>query len=179
MRTLIATLCILGMISLVINVAVRAGTESTVTCSVTPGSYSVSVATSTYNYGSMTINSTASSTDDIATNDGGLTEKFNIKGADAATTSPYIWTLNTDLGTDIYMHAFSATNTQASGAATTTDPETSWVALATGYQVLAASVAQSGTKTFWLDMRTPSAAGASTTYGQIYETTVTVQAAAP
>lgn len=179
MRELIATICILAMVSLVINVAVRAGTEATVTVSVIPGSYSVSVATSTYDYGSMLINSTASSSDDIATNDGQLTEKLQIKGADAATTSPYIWTLSEDIGTDIYTHAFTAIDGLVTGAATGTDPETSWVALGTGYQTLAASVAQSGTKQFWLDIRTPSAAGASTTYGEIYETTVTVLAAAP
>lgn len=181
MKSFVAIILILGMMGLFAGMVVEGGTTATVTARVTPGQISVAVAPSTYSYGIMAINATASSTRATSTNDGGLTENFDIQGSNAA-TSTYLWDISTTtLGTDRYMHAYTTDSTEQSGTATGTNAATGWVPLDKGgtYNTLATNVTQNSTQAFWLDMRTPSAAGASTTYNQVYETTVTVRASTP
>ena len=143
---------------------------------------SISVDVANYDYGTMAMNSTASSTVIIATNNGGDTENFDILGSDAATTSPYMWELSTSTtGIDIYMHAYTTDSTEPSGTATGTDPAVGWAPLDKDgtYNTLATGVSQGNTVQFYLDMRTPATAGALTTYDTSYDTTVTVRASAP
>ena len=179
MKSIIATICILGMVGLVLGIVVKADETDTISCSVTPANISVSVDLGSHNYGAMLINSTASSTVVFtATNDGGLTEDFNILGTDAATTTG-TWTLSpTTRGTDIYMHCFATNLNLLSGTATGTNPAANWVGLNkdANYTTLATGIGTGLTEEFVLDMWTPASAGAQTDYGEIYDTTVTVQA---
>ena len=179
MKSLVIAICIWGVIGLLLGIAVKAGVTDAITCSVTPANISVSVDLASHNYGAMLINSTASSTVEFtATNDGGLTEDFNILGADAATTTG-TWALSSSSpSTDIYMHCFATNLTLASGSATGTDPAVAWVGLDKNstYTSLATGIGTGLTEVFVLDMRTPTVAAAQTNYGEIYDTTVTVQA---
>lgn len=75
------------------------------------------------------------------------------------------------------MHCFTTDLAKTSGAATGTDPSANWVGLdSSDYATLAAGIAVLGSEEFALDMRTPTAAGAQTDYGEQYDTTITVQA---
>jgi hypothetical protein len=178
MKSLVVTICILGIIGLVIGMTVKGDETDYITCSVTPATISVSVEPVSHNYGTMLINATASSTIATSTNTGGIIENFNILGADAATTT-LIWTLSpTGRGTDIYMHCFTTNLSLQSGSATGTSPASAWVGLDKGsnYKTLATGIGVGANEEFVLDMRTPSVAGAQTDYGEQYDTTVTVQA---
>lgn len=179
-KSLLATICILGIAGMVIGTIAEAG--DTVTATVTPGNYAVSVLPTSAAYAGMTLSATKTSAQITATNDGSLTAKLNIIGADATYTS-YTWTQSTTApGTDIFVHAFSTkTVAPATGATLGTDPTVEWVALdkTSTYKTLVASVAAAGTQTFKLDMRTPTAAGAGTSFGNQYSTSVVVAAVAP
>jgi hypothetical protein len=105
---------------------------------------SVSISDGTITYGTLSSNSsqdtTASGLNDTqtATNDGNVSETFNIKGQNSAA-----WTLAATNGADQYIHEFS------------TDGGTNWIALSTSYQTLATGVASSGTQDFDLKITTP------------------------
>ena len=125
----------------------------------------------------MTLNSTKASGTITATNDGTLTAKFLINGANA-TYSTYTWTLSPSIGTiDQYVHAYTTDLTEASGTAIGTDYTTGWEDLLATNSNLAASVAVSGTQTFQLDMRTPQSVSGG--LGNQFSTTVTVTATQP
>jgi hypothetical protein len=179
-KSLIIPVSILGVIGLTIGSIVSAG--NTVTATVTPGNYSVSVSPASANYSGMTLSETKSSATITATSDGSLAAKINIIGADATYTT-YTWTQSTTApGTDTFVHAFSTKATApASGATLGSDPTVEWVALDKGatYKTLVASLASAGTQDFKLDMRTPTTAGAETSFGNQYSTSVTLQAVAP
>lgn len=180
MKTLLATICILGIAGMMIGTMARAG--NTVTATVTPGNYAVSVLPTSAPYGGMTLSATVTSTQITATNDGSLTAKLNIIGSDA-TYSTYTWTQSTTApGTDIFVHAFTTKAiSPASGATLGSDPAIAWVSLdkTSTYKTLVASVASLGTQAFTLDMRTPTTAGAGTSFGHEYSTSVVVAAVAP
>ena len=179
MKSLLVTISILAIIGLGIGTMINA--VDTVTCTVTPGNYSVSVLPTSDPHGAMTLSATNRGTLITATNAGSLTAKLNIIGADA-TYSSFTWILSTSApGTDTYIHAFSTAANPTSGTATGTDPTAGWVSLDKGstYKTLNASVSSSGTEEFYLDMRTPTAAGAGTSFGSEYSTNVTVAAVAP
>jgi hypothetical protein len=164
---------------MVIGIGAKAG--DTVTATVTPGNYSVSVSPGSENYGGMLINATKTSATITATNDGTLTAKINILGSDATYTT-YTWTLSTTApGQDIYVHAFSTKGTPpVTGDTLGADPTVEWVALDKGanYKTLVASLGSTLTQDFHLDMRTPSSAGVETSFGNEYSTDVTLQAVA-
>lgn len=180
-KSFLATICILGIVGMVIGAVAEAG--NTVTATVTPGNYSVSVSPATVAYTSMTLSATKMSATITATNDGSLAEKINILGADA-TGGGKTWTQSTTApGTDTFVHAFTTKATPpATGTALgTTDPTTDWISLdkVSTYKTLVASVAAAGTQDFHLDMRTPTTAGAETAFGTEYSMSVTLQAVAP
>lgn len=177
MKSLIATICILAVLGVLMGTMASAG--DTVSCTVTPGNYSVSVSPSSDPHGSMTLASSHTGTKITATNNGTLTAKINIKGADA-TYSSYTWTLSTTApGEDIYVHAYSTKDpAPATNGTLGSDPTTEWVSLDKGsnYKVLKASLAATLTQDFYLDFRTPATPAAGTSFGNVYSTTVTLQA---
>lgn len=179
-KSLLVTLFILGIVGMEIGARVEAG--NTVTATVTPGNYSVAISPATADYSGMTLSATKASATITATNDGSLASKFNIIGSDA-TYSTYTWTQSTTAaGADTFVHAFSTKATPpTSGATLGADPTTEWVSLdkTSTYKTLVASVAASGTQDFHLDMRTPTTAGAGTSFGNEYSMSVTLQAVAP
>ena len=109
---------------------------------------SVSVSDGVVTYGTLGQNSTKSThSGDLgdlqtATNDGDVTEDFNIKGQNSGN-----WTLGATAGSDIYVHQFCT--------ASCTTPPTNYTALTTGYQTLATGIAPTNNQTFDLYINTP------------------------
>ncbi len=128
---------------------------------------SVSVSDGVVIYGTMvagtsktTINLTDTQT---LTNDGNVTEIFNIKGQNAACP----WTLAATAGTDQYVHEFcKATDVSCAS------PPTNYTALTTSYQTLYTGVPASGTRQLDLRVTPPTASSCFTSQA----VDVTVQA---
>lgn len=157
-------------ITLIIGQYTTAASTASVGATVTVQNISVSVADGTVAYGTLGLNATASTRSPVdlqtATNNGNVTENFNIKGMDA-TGSTQTWTLAATAGSAQYIHGFCT--------ATCATPPTSYTALTTSYAALGAgAVAVSGTQTFDLYINTPTA----TTDYTVHTVDVTVQAVA-
>ena len=154
----------LALLSLVLGLAlpVVAADTDTLTATVTPQVIAVSVDIESVDYGVLNVSETSDpSTVITATNDGNVTEKFEIKGSNSTD-----WTLsNTAVGEDQFMHEF----------ATDDDSYVAYTALHnTDYATLDASVSTpTGTQLFKLQLKMPS----STTVTTEQSTTVTVLAA--
>lgn len=154
------------LVSVLFVPKIRAATTASVTATVTAQNVSVSVSDGTVTFGTLTLSATtdttSTGTDDsqTATNNGNVTETFNIKGQNSAA-----WTLAATQGSDQYFHKFCTTNCDASPT---------WTVLTTNYQTLGTGVATSGTKVFDLQIGMPSA---SSSYTQ-QSVDVTVQAVA-
>jgi len=109
---------------------------------------SVSVSDGIVAYGTLGQNSTkgthSGDLNDLqtATNDGNVTEDFNIKGQNSTN-----WTLGATAATDVYVHQFCTS--------TCTTPPTNYTALTTSYATLATGIAASGNQTFDLYINTP------------------------
>jgi hypothetical protein len=163
MKSLIATICILGMVGMIIGAVVQAAEEATVTATVTVQNISLTVSDGSIAYGTLGQNSTKSTCDltdtQTVTNNGNVTENFNIKGQNSAN-----WTLGTTPGSDVYVHKFS----------TSACPWSSGTALTTTYQTMATGIAPNGTATLNLQINTPNP---STVYTE-QQVNVTVQAVA-
>ena len=142
MKSLIATICILSLVGMVVGVVAQGADTASVAATVTVQNISVTVTDGTVAYGVMAAGAskdTLSPADlQTATNNGNVTENFNIRGTDSGT-----WTLGATAGSNVYVHKFS-TN---SGAA--------WTALTLVNQTLATGKAVSGTQTFDLQITTP------------------------
>lgn len=144
MKSLIASICILGLVGMVVGVAVQGAPEASVGATVTVQNISVAVADGTVTYGTMAVNTTKSTLvgelNDLqtATNNGNVTENFNIRGTDSGT-----WTLGAVAGSNVYVHKFS------------TDSGAAWTALTLANQTLATAKAVGGTQTFDLQITTP------------------------
>lgn len=152
--------------------AIGAATDA-VTATVTVLYSSISLDQTTFSYGSMNSN-TASSTLVLfgglgitATNNGG-TSQFDIYGANS-TGSGSGWTLASDNTGNNYTHKFC--NDTDNDCAT---PPTNYTALTTSPQTLDASVANSATVNFQLEITTPTT---PTDFSQ-QSAVVTVQATA-
>lgn len=124
---------------------------------------SVSVSDGVASYGITPANTSKSTLpadlNDIqtATNDGNVTEDFNIRGQDAS-GGGCAWTLASTNGSDQYVHQFcNDTDLDCSL------PPTNYTALTTSYQALDAGIAVSGTVDFQLRLTTPNP---SSCYGQ-------------
>jgi hypothetical protein len=101
-----------------------------------------------------------------ATNDGNVTENFNIKGQDA-TGGGCTWTLASSNGSNQYVHQFcNDTDLDCSS------PPTNYTALTTSYQTLDTGITASGEVDFQLRLTTPNP---SSCYGQ-QSVDVTIQA---
>src|SRR3989344_3706482 len=148
------------------NLLVWAADTGAVTATVTVQNISVSIFDGTVTYGTLSNNATADTTSgglndsQTATNDGNVTENFNIRGANSAS-----WTLAGTNGSDIYRHRFCTSDC---------DGTPTWNALTTSYQTLATGVATSGNQVFDLEIQTPNP---STVYTQ-QSVDVTVHAVA-
>jgi hypothetical protein len=139
----------------------------------TPPTVSVSVSDGAIDYGIMTTNASKSTIDlndmQTATNDGNVTENFNIKGQDA-TGAGCTWTLASTNGVDQYVHQFcNATDYDCS------NPPTNYVPLTTTYQTLKTGIPPNGTVKIHLRLITPTD---SSCYGQ-QSVNVTIQAVLP
>ena len=150
-KQLIATICILGLVGMVVGVIAQGATEDTVTATVTPGVVSVDVTPATFDYGYMTLNTSKTSheagqTSGITANVGTVHTDLNIRGANALGDPTGTWTLAGSTGSDIYVHEFGA------GA----DPG-SWTALTTSNATLTIGVTPSGSYIFGLRITTPTA----------------------
>lgn len=148
MKSTIATIAILALLGLGVGVIATAATESNVTATVTVQNISVSVADGNVTFGTLGLDTpkdtTSSGVDEtqIATNDGNITETFNIKGDDSGTS----WTLGSNAGNEIYANDFCITDCDGTPV---------WVELSTSYVELKAGVASSGTQDFDLRINTP------------------------
>jgi len=117
---------------------VEADTEGTVTATVTVQNISLSVSDGSISYGTLAVGTSATtatgdgdSVDDTqtVTNDGNVTEDFNIKGQDTGN-----WTLENTAGADQYVHEFCTSNC---------DSSPTWTPLTTSYDTLAEDIAAS------------------------------------
>jgi len=140
--------CLFALALMNFGAVVRAATEGTVTTTVTVQNISVTVTDGTVTYGTLANNSTkgthSGDLNDLqtATNNGNVTEDFNIKGQNSGD-----WTLAGTAGSDNYVHQFCT--------ASCTTPTTNYTVLTTSYQTLTTGVAASGTQTFDLYINTP------------------------
>ena len=172
MKSLIASIAILGLVGMVVGITASAATDGTVTATVTPQNISVSLSATSTNYGILALSTsdgsrtTATSSVFTVTNNGNVTENFDIRGASSTD-----WTLNSSpattgaVGSNQFVHRFDADSVFTTGTAK---------ALSTSNQTLGASIATSGTQDFVLQMNMPTAS--SVTAQQ--STTVTVVATA-
>ena len=146
MKSSIATICILGLVGMVVGVAVQGADTAPVTATVTVQNISVSVSDGTVAYGIIA----AGASQDTATlgdtqtakNEGNVTANLNIRGTDSAA-----WTLaETASGATNYRHAFSK------------DIFVTEDFLTLSNKTLALSVAPAGTQAFDLKITTPPSA---------------------
>jgi len=169
MRSLITSITILGLIGLAVGVAVQAVTTDDVTATVKVQNISVAVTNGIVTYGTLGAGTSEDTTlsgvnnTQTATNDGNVTEDFNIRGTDSAN-----WTLGASVGSDIYVHEFCKVDTGDC------DGTPVWAALTTGYATLKTGVTTGGTYDFDLQITTPSP---STSFVQ-QSVNVTVQVSA-
>lgn len=127
---------------------------------------SVSISDGTVTYGMMPANTSKTTLPgelndmQTATNDGNVTENFNIKTSNAVGGTQ--WTIGASPGTDVFVHQFSK------------DSGISWTAFtaADTYQTLTTGIVASGTQSFDLRITVPTA---SSDYQQ-KTITITVQA---
>ncbi len=104
LKFLIVILFVLGFVA---GISVKAADTASVTATVTAQNISVTVTDGTVAYGTISLSSskdtTTSGTNDsqTATNNGNVTENFNIKGQDSAN-----WTLAATAGPDQYVLHF-------------------------------------------------------------------------
>ena len=154
MKSLIATICILGMIGMVLGMTAKAAEEATVAATVMVRLLSVSVTDGQVAYGTMEQNTTKSTIptglDDqqTVTNSGNDTENFNIKGLNSTN-----WTLGATAGSDIYVHQFC--NGSGATGGPCASPPTGYTALTTSYATFATGIAVNATTTLNLQINTP------------------------
>lgn len=161
----IALVALAALVVGLFPLGVIAADTASVTATVTVQNISVTVTDGGILYGTLGQNSTKNTCDltdtQTATNNGNITENFNIKAiADVSTPD---WTIGATAGSNIYTHKVSKA---------TCPTFTATITLTTGYQGLATGITQSGNQTFDLEINTPNP---STVYTQ-QSVDVTVQA---
>ena len=173
MKFLITTICIFSLVGMVVGVAVQGADTAPVSATVTPKNISVSVSPTSVNYGILALSTsnasrtTATSSTFTATNNGNVTEKFDIRGTNA--TGDVTWTLNYDpantgtVGANQYVHRYDEGSTFTDGEAK---------ALSTSYLTLKTGVGTGSNAQFVLEMNMPTG---TTGYGE-KSSTVTVLA---
>lgn len=190
-KQLIATICILGLVGMVVGAGALA--TNTITATVTPGLVSVTVSPDTVGYGSMLMDETKAS-GTIGATAGTADVDLNIYGTNAeyaevsgeedlcpttGTLDYCTWDLSSSISADDdYVHAYTTDTAEPTGTTLGTAYTTEWVPLdySANVKTLAEDLAGGATQDFQLDMRTPASAGDETAMGKTYSTTVTVQA---
>ncbi|UZE92895.1 MAG: hypothetical protein IB617_01910 [Candidatus Nealsonbacteria bacterium] len=166
MKSLIATICILGMICIVTGLTVRAADTGTVSCTVTAKSIALTVSDGDVAYGTVaesgSQDTTSTGVDDTqtVTNTGNIAEQINIKTSGASGGAP--WTVGITAGSDVFVHSF----------ATTTDETWQILDTVNEYETASSSVAVSGTLDIDLKINVPT----SSTDNEEKTITVTIQA---
>ena len=147
MKSLIVSIAIVGVIGLAVGTGAGALTTSDVTATVTVQNISVSVTDGIVDYGTIAAGASQDTLPanlgdlQTATNDGNVTETFNIKGTNSGS-----WTLaSTASGATNYKHEFSKDAFATPGTALTTP----------GYQTLASGIIAGNSQTFDLKITTP------------------------
>jgi hypothetical protein len=147
MKSLVTTLCTLGVVGMVIWVAVLGATEATITATVTVQNISLSVSDGSIAYGVLPVNTSRDTCylDDTqtVTNDGNVAEDFNIKGKNSEN-----WTLGSTPGSEVYVHKFATSSCPVTWGGT---------ALTTSYQTMATNIPVNGSATLNLQITTPTA----------------------
>jgi len=166
MKSSIVNIFILGLIGMLIGTGAVGGSTTTVSCSVSVTSVSLSLSDGGVDYGILGLNATTSTVDlggetQVITNDGNVTEDFNVISSDAVGTTT--WELAGAAASDAFEHKCASSSTS-----TWTDfnsDNTSYIALYT-------SIASSSTSSLDLLINTPTA----TDDYEAHTITVTVQA---
>jgi len=152
---------------------VGADDTAVVSATVTPQNISVSVSPTSVDYGTLPLSTTdlnrsmAESVVITASNNGNVTEDFNIRGSNSTD-----WTLSSSpdatgtVGTDQFAHRFDAGSTFVNAEAAALDSVT--------YKSLSVDIVQSGNQDFVLQMNMPTSSSVTTQQS----TDVTVQATA-
>ncbi len=138
----------LAVVGLLVAGLAQAADIATVTATVTVQNISVQVSDGTVTYGTLGQNATADTEPadgQTVTNDGNVTENFNIRGQHSAN-----WTLAATAGSNQYIHRFC--NDTVNDCTT---PPASYTALTTNYQTLATGINASGSVLFQLQINTP------------------------
>lgn len=159
--------CLLALVLVSLGTVAKAATTGAVTATVTVQSISITVTDGTVAYGTLGTSSTKDTTSSgvndsqTATNDGNVTEDFNILGQSSGA-----WTLGSTADSETYTHKWCTSDC---------DGTPTWTALTTSYQTLVASIAASGgTQIFDLEIGTPTS---TSTYTE-QSVDITVQAVA-
>lgn len=180
MKSLIASITILGLVGMVVGVAVKGAGTGTVAATVTPQLIAVSVSDGNVSYGVLNYSASAGSptTEDtvtlgetqVITNDGNVNQNFAVKSSDAIKSTGTIdWdlVLAVDIDTDDYCHQYS------------TDAGTSWTdfPINNGYTAdIITGIAPAGTDDLDLQILMPTG---STDIDDTKTITVTVLATTP
>lgn len=174
MKSLIVSICILGLVGLITGITSWAATTGTVTATVTARNSSITISTDgSIAYGTVDLSGSTSTdvgvggigtVDPETFQNTGSVAQFNIKTSGG--TGGTAWTPGATAGSDIFVHSFT----------TTTIPIESWQALETvdTYETASSTVDASVSQTFYMKIDMPTA---STDYVQ-KSITVTVQAVA-
>ena len=159
MKKITSTVMPIVFVGMLVATIAQAAATATVTATVTVQNISISVSDGSITYGTLSSNTSTSTLSSgvndmqTATNNGNITETFNIKGQNSAN-----WTLAGTAGSDQYVHKFC--NDTDLDCAT---PPPNYTALTTNYQMLDTVITTSGTVNFQLEITTPNP---STVYTQ-------------
>ena len=153
MKSLIATICILGTVGLAIGVTVWAGDNFDVTCTITPVLVAINrtAGDGGIAYGNVGLSGTKNSGPgdlaDVETyqNNGSAAELFRVKTS-TATGGATPWTVGGTIDTDVFVHSF----------ATTTGLTWQILNVADTYETASSSVAVDATVDFYFKIDTPS-----------------------
>jgi hypothetical protein len=134
---------------------ISAADTDTVTATVTVQNISLTVSDGTVTYGTLAVSSSANTAaaglDDTQTitNNGNITEDFNIKGQNSGD-----WTIHdTTIGADTYVHEWCTSDC---------DGTPTWNGFDADYEALASAISSSGTQDFDLRLNTPSSSSVYT-----------------
>lgn len=171
MKSLIVSICILGVVGMAIGVTVLSGETATISSTVTARNLSINrTSDGTLTYGTLDLSAVTTtdptgSINEVQTfQNNGSQAKFNIK-TDSTTGGSTAWTAGAAVDTDVYVHWF----------ATTTD--ITWQMLGTNntYETASSTIDNGVSLNIYLKFQAPSG---STEYVQ-KTVPVTVQAATP
>lgn len=164
MKSLIASIAILGIVGMVVGVAVQADTAP-ISATVTVKLISVTVDPTSVNYGTLAFGDSAISSTFTATNEGNIDEAFEIKGADA-TFNGGSWTLAGTSDTNQFRHTVTGVS-----------PAIAEQSLTLSQATWSGTISADGTQTFTSKFYMPTAGSGGA--GETATTNITVVATLP